>query len=384
LLTVARKIIKTTTEETEAGDPTGTEPLTTVNSAEEADVIAALVELEGADDVKWRVTRIAPKEKAGWLDDYVSSELSLAAIREKWGGGKVRVVGFKKGRYFASVTLDIQDQPVKAQPVAPAIDPVEMANAAEDRMIRMITALGTALKPAAAPAAPTITELVAALVGIKQLAPESPKTSELDSVLKGMELAHKLQSKDGETNWLDIVRQGLPMIQPVLDKVASNIPQPGARPRPPQLPQIDPLSLPGAAQTVTATGPDAGNASQQSPAAETGESDVLLILMPWMRQQLDLLIFQAKRDKDPELYAELLVDNIPDGVPLTKLREWLGRDDWWQILQQFHAGVAPYQGWFTSLRDIALATLDEMIGEETRIDETEVPGAIPAEPTHVA
>ena len=371
---------KITTEEVVDDNEAGSIEVAGPASAEEADVVAALLEIEGAEDVKWRVHRIAPKEKAGWLDDYTSAELSLAAIREKWGGGKIRIVGHKRGKYFASTTLDIQEQPAKEVPVQPAIDPVALANAAEDRMIRMITALGTVMKPAAAPAAPSITELVTALAGIKALSPEAPKsTSELDSVLKGMELAHKLQSKDGETNWMDIIREGLPMVRPVLDNLAARA-APGAQPpRQPALPQIDPLSLPGAVPSAAA-GPTL-TAPEQPPAEE---NEVLLILMPWMRNQLDMLIHQAKRDKDPELYAELLVDNIPDGVPLTKLREWLGRDDWWQILQQFHAGVEPYQGWFTMLRDTTLELIDGMLDDSKHVEQPAVVSAVPAEPENVA
>lgn len=378
------KTRKVVTEETvDENQQTGQIETDAPSSAEEADVLAALTELEGADEVKWRVSRVAPKEKAGFLDDYTSAELSLVAIREKWGGGKLRIVGFKRGKYFASTTIDVQEVPASKTGVIVAPDPLVAQAANDERMIRWITVLSpliTAIvgnKPQPV-AAPSITEMVAALAGLKQLQGADRQGSELDSVLKGMELAHKLQSKDGETNYLDLVRDFLPMAKPVIERLGQAIP---VR-TPPQQPPTDQvtrdlLSLPGAmpnAGDSGATPPaEARSTAGGSPAPDSqpvgqGDDAVMLTLIPWLRQQLEMLIYQARRAKDPELYAELLIDNIPENVPVEKLREWLARDDWWQILQQFHAGVQPYEGWFKDLRDLAIATIDDMIADAAHVD----------------
>lgn len=87
----------------------------------------------------------------------------------------------------------------------------------------------------------------------------------------------------------------------------------------------------------------------------------MLALLPWLKNQLEFLIVQAARDRDPALYAELMVDNLPDAVKPENLVQLVSQDNWWTVLQNFNPQVKPYQGWFTGFRQELLVMLS---GEE--------------------
>lgn len=85
---------------------------------------------------------------------------------------------------------------------------------------------------------------------------------------------------------------------------------------------------------------------------EEGDMNLALVsLLPYLRKQMELLVIKAARNSDPGLYAELLLDNLPDGVNPKTLLAFIQRDDWWTVLQEFDARVEPYAGWFTNFRN---------------------------------
>ena len=66
---------------------------------------------------------------------------------------------------------------------------------------------------------------------------------------------------------------------------------------------------------------------------------------------------QASRDKDPEFYAEVVADNLPDGTKPEEILQYLAREDWWPMFANFAPAVAPYQGWFQQFRDAFIEIL---------------------------
>lgn len=85
----------------------------------------------------------------------------------------------------------------------------------------------------------------------------------------------------------------------------------------------------------------------------------LVSLLPWLNATLQSLIHQAARNKDPELYAEVTLDNVPDGVNPKDLIPFLERADWWAQLQGFAPAVSPYPAWFADYRTALLSMLKE-------------------------
>ena len=100
----------------------------------------------------------------------------------------------------------------------------------------------------------------------------------------------------------------------------------------------------------------------------------MLLLIPWLRATLESLIVQAARDRDPALYAEVTVENLPLGTDPKVFKEFIERPDWWQMLQQFDSRVGPYVGWFTAFRREVLEILKE--GEQASTPQPPDPGPI--------
>lgn len=104
-----------------------------------------------------------------------------------------------------------------------------------------------------------------------------------------------------------------------------------------------------------------GDPADGTSAGQAIESDPMqlahLKLLPFLRSQTEFLLVKAARNADADLYADLLLDNIPDGVAPEILHEFLAREDWWAMLQHFDARVSNYPGWFSQLRDSLLAAL---------------------------
>jgi hypothetical protein len=85
----------------------------------------------------------------------------------------------------------------------------------------------------------------------------------------------------------------------------------------------------------------------------------LASFLPWLRDNVTGLIYQAGRNKDPGLYASVMLDNIPPGVDPALLKGFIERPDWWAQLQTFAPGVSPYPAWFAEFRDAVIEILNE-------------------------
>ena len=85
----------------------------------------------------------------------------------------------------------------------------------------------------------------------------------------------------------------------------------------------------------------------------------MLTLLNWFRAQLPMLIQKAAANKNPQLYAEVLGDSLPANVDQAQLKAILQRPDWFTGLQGLAPAVAPYEGWFTQMRDELIAMIED-------------------------
>ena len=99
----------------------------------------------------------------------------------------------------------------------------------------------------------------------------------------------------------------------------------------------------------------------------------VISLLPWLSQTLQQLISQAAHNRDPELYAEVTLDNLPDGTDPKELIPFLERADWWEQLRAFVPAVSPYPAWFADYRAAVL----EMLKGAPVTAEAPSAGAIP-------
>ena len=90
----------------------------------------------------------------------------------------------------------------------------------------------------------------------------------------------------------------------------------------------------------------------------------MLRQLNWLRQQTVMLCAQAARQKNPELYAELLLDNLPDFVDPKDLLSRVSDPGAVAQLAQVNADVAKYPAWFEEFRKALVELLNEYLSPE--------------------
>jgi hypothetical protein len=338
---------------------------------DDADEIRALSELDSSGDVRWNVFRTMPAATAGWVGVFSTSELSLERIAQEFGTGRYRVKGSRpNGTIAGTRTVSIAAvpknlMPVVAPPAAPEKnggiqDYIALMEAKDKERSASMREWAAILAPLFAPIAanlfgqkgPTLQDLTATLVNMKQLNGGSEsQLSKIEELAKLVEVVQGIGGEGKGSSWADIVRDGIKTVGDVLPALATRIP--GFMP-----PPAAPALTPPAPVVVSHNSPPAPGPRPQAAPKPSG--DPMLQLLGWLKEQCAGLAHQASLNKDPNLYADVVLDNLPDVDP-TMLRNMLGAPDWWATLCQFSPNVQPYPQWFAECREALVKGLDEMI-----------------------
>lgn len=353
--------------------PEGTRELT---PGEERDLLQALRELdESGDAIAWRVNKVSgPPEERGFIEKISSAQLDLQRFRDMYGPGEYRVMGFwSDGQYVKGGHKQIRISSVAYTPKTPAVAPAQPAGSSvadllailkadkeqsADRMLKWATVLGPIIAPIVAQMfnRTQLSEVLTGLSKLRELQPQTePVEAQFERLLKLKELLGDDRPQTGST-WVDVVRELAGQVKPALEGVmaarmgAAGMMRPGPMMVAPQAP-IPTAALPPAAAPAGAPGvaPPAGGGVGAN--GNAGANVGMMQILPWLQGVLSDLVHQAKRDRDPALYAEVVLDNVPEGIDVGQLIAFVERPDWWPQLSQFASGVAPYQGWFTRFRE---------------------------------
>jgi hypothetical protein len=202
----------------------------------------------------------------------------------------------------------------------------------------------------------SLKDLVGALVGMKELA-GAGKSNDVDTLLKGIELAQTLNPGDSKgSSWPDVIGTGVTSIvkelRPLAEQLAAR--RNGA-PAPQTTPQLH--FQPQSAATPAAVAAPAGPAEEVNP--------MLALIDPLLRKLAAELEDFAVCNADPGLAAEALLAKIPpfvrSQVQPAQLKEWLTQPNWWSILVGFHASIQPYQAYCDDVRLQVLENVEEML-----------------------
>jgi hypothetical protein len=339
---------------------------------EDSDELRALAELDPGGDITFQIWKTMPINEKGFVGQLTASELTVEKIQQEFGKGRYRVRGIRSnGTYAKQTTIDIARDPkgsasaVSAQAATPMQDYIAFIDAREARSSQnmrewatILAPLGAALIPALiGNKGPTLAELTTTLTNLKSLnGGNDSSLGKIEEVTKLIEAVRGIggDEKTGST-WVDLIRDGVKELGPAIGAIVAT-----------RLPGI---SAPPAALPKLATPPAAAPAAVPAPTPEG--KDPMSELLSWLREQLEGLVTQAKRNSDPNLYADVVLDNLPDGVDPAMLKNFLAKSDWWASLTMFYPPVRPHAKWFTDCRQALLAGLEEML-------------APPAEPTPVA
>lgn len=93
----------------------------------------------------------------------------------------------------------------------------------------------------------------------------------------------------------------------------------------------------------------------------------MLRQIQWLTAQVRSLVYQASRDSDPELYAAVLIDNLPDFISEDEIRSRFSDPNAIAMLEQFNPAVGNFAPWFEKFRVAVLEMLT---------DDDEPPGGV--------
>lgn len=343
-------------------------------SPEEQDVLAALTDIEGSQEARWQIYRIAPSfdgRPTGFLDTLSSPELRLEELQRRFGRGKYRIKGLRpNGTYIKTATVDIATDPPKNEATAPKRDDskdiLTILGERDERRAERSRELMLAVIPGAITA---VAGIFTAMLSRQQpqnnvlqdvatlktvLGSHEPRESNLDTVFKALELGMKSSGKGGDgSTWLDVVKEAVTMAGPMLqEKLSSTQPAPRQIPAPVQVANQSTLQPQIPAPTV-------------EPGTDTVNNPMKLI--NWARETLGFLAKKAAANADIELYVDYVLDNVPEGVDIREFVGYLNHAQWWQYLQQFCPAVAPYNGWFDQFREVLVGSVAEMFAPQAAL-----------------
>lgn len=354
-----------TTEEIVDADPT--EPKG--ESELEDDVIRALTEIEGANEIRWQIHRVSQPDP-GYCGECSTAELSLQHIAETYGSGRYQIKGIRAdGKYFKSRQVAITKNPKKTDATPDLIAALKGGGTDQNVLLAIMQMQSQAQQAASTAQAQIMSALIAKpdnkmpwgeiaavgpplLLAIKELFARKDESGEaMDKFLKTLTIVEKLRGddkKEGST-WTDILRDALPALSGMVSRPGAAHGTSGAplAARAGVVPQSPAgvLAQPGSVDAATIDTPEAVAPTQE------------VMAMDFFKTKIEELLRNAAQNKDPELRADVFLDDLPDFVPESVLLELLTQPDWFDRLALFDERVRNYQGWFTDLREYLLHAL---------------------------
>lgn len=200
---------------------------------------------------------------------------------------------------------------------------------------------GPAFDPVAAQA--SLMQQLVALKGLSE--PKDTSKGAIEMFIQGISLAKDLGPRDGETNTSDILLKALETFGGPLVEAAGKMRELGA-----------PVN------GQAAPGPDGQAAADAQREKEMGIRNMML------KQQLGFLVQNAAAGKNPELYAELLLDQLGEKTVL----DFVAQPDALQKLVAINPDVQTHSQWFEALR----AAILELTGRAGDTDHNEAPFSV--------
>ncbi len=380
-----------------------------LNEAEGGDLYRAIDEARSTQGAEVILTRTMPADRAGFCDKIPVSEFDLSMVKSRYGAGTYRVrfngpTGFLPGGGTIKVAPTPEPPPRASTDLGGFMEIMdkrerERSDKFNQLLIALIPTAGTvltalltrqtpqgpdiaslvtALKPAPGP---TLGDLSTAMVNMRTLTAPEKNESTVDTVLRVFEAAQNLSGGEksggkGETNWIDVIRdliQAAPAaIQPLLQAKMAAMQSTTVQQ---QNPAIAPNTMqqPTPANAAFAEKNIVENAGAPSP---TGP-DMKILIEPMAKAALAKIAGWAEKDRDPAIYADVLVDELPDNfasyIPYEKCMEYLNWPTWFDEVTKREPRLAAYHDWCDECR-LAIIEIFKSFETET------APDAAPAAP----
>jgi hypothetical protein len=356
------------------------EEVEALDDMEDGQLFRAMDEVRQVEGAKAEVYRVAPADKVGHCRSYPVSVFSLEKVTADYGPGKYRVKFKGPGDKYikGGGTFDIAEG-LNTGAAAPAgggavesvlaLFKAERERDEQDRAKRNDKWLqwATLLAPVLGPKLLDIIggsrgmgprDLVGMMKDMRELqAPQADLNAQFTQVLTliqgAKELVGDTSEKTGST-WVDLLRDFIS--SPAAGALASAIPGMGSGlMSPPSSASIASVRPPANAVPQIPAG---SSACAPSTAPGSAANPDMLQQLQWLRHTLGQLINQAERkNSNPRLYGEVMLDNLPPFIKEQDLLDRLRTETWFAELQQIDGRVAQHQEWFQRFRDYVVKAL---------------------------
>jgi hypothetical protein len=376
------------------------EDFAALNQATGGDLFAAVDELRaaGSGDVVFIVNRITPVESKGYCGKIPISKFDLEAMKTLYGPGRYMVqIKGPKGFLPGGGPVEIAPTPEAAKSTGGEFasylelmdrreterrtrtdDWIKLAMASAAPIIAAwvarpatggtdIAALVMALKPSPGP---SLADLSTAMVNMKTLSEPKETGGTVDTVLKVFEAAQSMMGdkedsgKPGSSSWIDVIRDLIKSapdaIKPMLE--ARMAAMQAARGGPAPVQQNPPqIQNPRPVQPVP----------QTTPAPK--DANMLEMFMPLIKANLAKVAGWAEKNRDPQIYADVLVDELPDNfgsyIPLSDVFGYLNHAQWFETIVTLEPRLKDYKDWCDECRLAVIEIMKEFekeAAEETK------------------
>ncbi len=303
-----------------------------------------LGELDSAGAVTIKVERMREGKRPEYVGDMSPSGFTLAQLQERFGGGEYALTVLDSARRYVKRTTVAVAPPLKPATPAPAeatgMEKLAQAITAQLQQQGQLLQLlvlqsrlgggGAAVtNPDPATMRRQLLEEMQLMKGIIGGGQSVGPDKVLELVMKGMEIAKETAGAGGDS-WPAIAGKAIDVLGEPLA----------------QLVQAQALAPAPAMTSQPGSGVAVGAEASALPRPQLKP-----VVNPMFKQYLSFLIGKAAADADPALYADLILDNVPEHL----VRQFLADADPVAKLAAFDARVSQHAEWF---RDLGRACME--------------------------
>ena len=319
--------------------------------------------LQGASSARITVYRVVKNQPQSYMFETDPAGFSLDDLRDKYNGGEFRLYVTRNGQLWKNMRVVVE--PKSARPgmdAAPQVTQVsDMMSMMRDSLAQQTTMIRDMIgmrqaSPFANMDLPAIITAAAAALTALRPPPAPPPVPQpdvsekaLDMFMRGMEIANSIRDNSGDGGGLGGVLRDV-LRSPIVEAAVRS--QMGPQPSPATHP-VAPPALPHPAQV--------SHAKPADPQPQPQDENKVLAYY------IGFLTGKAQAGADPSLYAELVLDNVPESQ-LTPLLA-MGDSGLVDYMIQVNPAAAPHRAWFALL----VKEINSLL--EPDDDSTQQPGA---------
>ena len=273
-------------------------------------------------------------------------------IKEEYGHGAYQIWIYKDGKIYKRRNLHIAKtlKPSVLVPVNGNQDVSQLISAmTESNRQQMEQLQGLVNQPQKQPL--NILEIITAITTvipvIKDVLAPAPQVNQMDVFMKAATFMQDIKGEgEKESNAFDMIGKLAQTFGPGIMEMSSQLQNQQ---------QISPQTQPQTQPQIQAQPPRSGTQIAPQP-----EQEKVMIAdeqqeLTQLKHQLGMLVAMAHAKKDPLLYADLILDQVPDA----QIRRYILRDDVIPFLSNIEPNVQHFVPWFTELHNAIAGAYEE-------------------------